>query len=160
PVSRVEFDAVVFGFVVVERREREGLAELPIVKQVLGAFVVDVGADLQAWTVCRSGRLAVCSRRTLRQQLLHEAGVDHMCPLRQNRTDILQRLAGHLAGQDGNLVGGDDRGAQRGAVAGVKGLDWSYPAEHLRRRRESPHVADMHYGRPPRLITEARARTE
>jgi hypothetical protein len=74
----------------------------------------------------------------LRQQLLYHAGVDHMRPLRFDRTDI-------------RLDGG-------GRV--IKQAVGDGSAEHLRGGREGPHVADMEDGRPPRLVGEARTRAE
>src|SRR5262245_29033057 len=82
PASSEQFDVVILRLGVVEIGDGVSLAELPDVKQVLGALVVDAGADLQAWTVCSRrggpGGTAAGRRRTLRQQLLHEARVDDM----------------------------------------------------------------------------------
>jgi hypothetical protein len=93
PIAGGPLDAAVPAIGVIERGERIGLAELPVVDQILRLLVVDVEAELQARAVLRGlprlDRHVAGHARALRKDLLHDAGVVDVRPLGQDVADVL-----------------------------------------------------------------------
>ena len=97
----LRLQADIFRLGIVEGREHIGLAELAVVQKVLGPLVIGVETDLggRAGGRCDGGRLrrhASVRCPALRKQLLREAAVNHVGPLREDRTAVrdLGRVGG------------------------------------------------------------------